>query len=61
MKKLKTWLEKNKAMILVDGVKAIGKTCKAQMMHFTEEQAGWIFVFAVAVNVILMSFWVLCG
>ena len=48
-------------MILIDGVKAVGKTCKAQMMHFTEEQAGWIFVFAVAVNVVLISFWVLCG
>ncbi len=48
-------------MILTDGVKAVGKACKAKMMHLTEEQAGWVFVFAVAMNVVLISFWVLCG
>jgi len=48
-------------MILIDGVKAVGKACKAQMMHFTEEQAGWIFVCAVVMNIALLSFWVLCG
>jgi len=44
---------------MIEPIKAVGKACKFRVMHLTEWQAGALFIFAVAANVVLVAIFAL--
>ncbi len=42
-------------MIFNNFISKIGKTVKSRVMHLTEAEAGWLFVSAVSLNIIITA------
>jgi len=42
-------------MFVMEQIRAIGKACKARMMHLTEGEAGAMFLSVMAVFIILAA------